>query len=129
MKPETIVKVFERNRLIGRPTQGANQRRSGTMIELTVAKTILRHLGSERFVMTTGASGFIGSADSLTFKLGSNPRRVTHVRITVTPDDLYHVTFFTTAKGPRSHDGVHGEMLKEVFGANTGLYTTLQASA
>jgi hypothetical protein len=34
-----------------------------------------------------------------------------------------------TGKGPQSHDGVHREMLQEVFGANTGLYTTLQASA
>jgi hypothetical protein len=107
----------------------ANQRGSGTVTDLTVAKAIFAQLGGEGFVMMTGATGFVGSADSLTFKLGSNPRRVTHVRITVTPDDLYHVTFFTTGKGPRSHDGVHGEMLKEVFGANTGLYTTLQASA
>jgi hypothetical protein len=32
--------------------------------------------------MMTGATSFIGSADSLTFKLGSNPKRVTHVRVT-----------------------------------------------
>jgi hypothetical protein len=46
---------------------------------------------------------------------------VTHVRITLTPHGLYNITFFTNGKGPRSQDGVHGEMLQEVFGANTGL--------
>ena len=51
------------------------------------------------------------------------------VRVTLTPDGLYGMTFFRTGKGPQSHDGVHREMLQEVFGANTGLYTTLQASA
>ena len=99
------------------------------MADLTVPKTILAQLGGERFVMMTGATGFMGSADSLAFKLGSNPRRVTHVRVTLTPDGLYDMTFFSTGKGPQSHDGIHREMLQEVFGASTGLYTTLQASA
>ena len=99
------------------------------MADLTVPKTILAQLGGERFVMMTGATGFMGSVDSLAFKLGSNPRRVTHVRVTLTPDGLYDMTFFSTGKGPQSHDGIHREMLQEVFGTSTGLYTTLQASA
>jgi hypothetical protein len=97
--------------------------------DLTVAKTILAQLGGERFVMMTGATSFIGSADSLTFKVGSNPKRVTHVRVTLTPDDLYDMTFFRAGKGPQSHDGVHREMLQEVFGAHTGLDASLRASA
>jgi hypothetical protein len=47
------------------------------MTDLTMAKAILAQLGGERL---TGATSFIGSADSLTFKLGSNPKRVTHHR-------------------------------------------------
>jgi hypothetical protein len=100
----------------------ANQRGSGTVTDLTVAKAIFAQLGGEGFVMMTGATGFVGSADSLTFKLGNNPERVTHVHVTLTPDGLYSMTFFTTGKGPQSRDGVHREMLQEVFGANTGLY-------
>jgi hypothetical protein len=96
------------------------------MTDLTMANAILAQLGGERFVMMTGATSFIGSADSLTFKLGSNPKRVTHVRVTLTPDGLYDMTFFRTGKGPQSHDGVQREMLQEVFGANTGLYTTFK---
>ena len=98
------------------------------MTDLTMAKTILAQLGGERFVMTTGATNFVAGADSLTFKLGSNPKRVTHVRVTLTLDGLYDMTFFTTGKGPQSRDGVHREMLQEVFGANTGLHTTLRAT-
>jgi hypothetical protein len=99
------------------------------MTDLAMAKTILAQLGGERFVMMTGATSFIGSADSLTFKLSSNPKRVTHVRVTLTSDGLYDMTFFRIGKGPQSHDGVHREMLREVFGANTGLYTSQRASA
>jgi hypothetical protein len=39
------------------------------------------------------------------------------------------MTFFTVGKGPQSYDGIHREMLQEVFGANVGLYRTLRASA
>ena len=92
------------------------------MTDLTASQTILAQLGGESFVMTSGATGLIGGADSLTFKLGRNPKRVTHVRVTLTRDGLYDMTFFTTGKGPQSRDGVHREMLQEVFGANTGLY-------
>jgi hypothetical protein len=97
--------------------------------DLAVPKTILAQLGGESFVMTSGATGLVGSADSLTFKLDRNPKHVTHVRVTLTRDGLFDMTFFTTGKGPQSHDGIHREMLREVFGANTGLYTALRASA
>ena len=99
------------------------------MTDLTAARTILARLGGESFVVTSGATGFVGSEDSLTFKPGRNPKHVTHVRVTVTPDGLYDLTFFTAGKGPRSYDGVHGEMLQDVFGANTGLVGDLRASA
>jgi hypothetical protein len=99
------------------------------MTDQTMAKAILAQLGGERFVMMTGATSFIGSADSLTFKLRSNPKRVTPVRVILTPDGLYDMTFFRTGKGPQSHDGIHREMLQEVFAANTGLYTALRISA
>ena len=49
------------------------------MTDLTVSQTILAQLGGESFVMTSGATGLVASAESLTFKLGRNPKRVTHV--------------------------------------------------
>ena len=99
------------------------------MTDLTASQAILAQLGGESFLVTSGVTGLVASGDSLTFKPGRNPKRVTHVRVTVTPDGLYDLTFFTTGKGPRSYDGVDGEMLQEVFGANTGLVRDLRASA
>jgi hypothetical protein len=90
------------------------------MTDLTMAKAILAQLGGERFVMMTSAAGFIGTADSLTFKLGNNPKRVTHVRVTLTPDGLYDMTFFRTGKGPQSHDGIHREMLQKSLAPTPG---------
>ena len=99
------------------------------MTDLTVAKTILAQLGGERFVMTTGAKNLVGTADSLTFKVGNNPKCVTQVRVTLTPNDLYAVTFFKAGKAPQIEDGIHREMLQEVLSANTGFYMSLRASA
>jgi hypothetical protein len=54
------------------------------MTDLTVARSILDQLGGERFVAMTGARELVGSADSLTFKIGVNPKRVSLVRVTLT---------------------------------------------
>jgi hypothetical protein len=129
---KTIVKVtsrFEREQLTARHTRGANWRGSGIMTKLTVPQTILAQLGGESFMMRSGATGLVGSADSLTIKLSRNPKRVTHVRVTVTHDGLYDMTFFTIGKGPQSYDSIHREMLQEVFGANVGLSRALRAFA
>jgi hypothetical protein len=100
-------------------------------IGLEPANPITDHLigFARQFGLKSSATNFIGSADSLTFKVGSNPKRVTHVRVTLTPDGLYDMTFFRIGKGPQSHDGIHREMLQQVFAANTGHYTALRASA
>jgi hypothetical protein len=101
----------------------------GTMADLTVAKTILEQLGGEHFVAMTGAKNFIGTEDSLTFEVGSNPKHVSHVRVTQTPDDLYAVTFFRRGKAPQIMDGICCDILQELFTNNTGLYISLLASA
>jgi len=72
------------------------------MADLTAAKTILEQLGGEHFVAMTGAKDFVATEDSLTFKIGSNPNHVSHVRVTQTPGDLYAVTFFRRGKAPQS---------------------------
>jgi hypothetical protein len=82
---------------------------------LTVAQTILAQLGGENFVIASGANALSACADGLAFNLRRNPNRVTHVRVTVTRDGLYDMTFFTIGKGPQSYDGIHREMLQEVL--------------
>jgi hypothetical protein len=101
----------------------------GKMADLTVAKTILEQLGGEHFVAMTGAKNFVGTEDSLTFEVGSNPKHVSHVRVTQTPDDLYAVTFFRKGKAPRIMDGICCDILQELFTNNTGLYISLLVSA
>jgi hypothetical protein len=95
------------------------------MTNMTVARSILDQLGGERFVAMTGARELVGSADSLTFKIGANPKRVSQVRVTLTPADLYSVTFFRIGKAPQIESDVHCGMLEAVFSERTGLYTQL----
>jgi hypothetical protein len=97
------------------------------MADLTVAKTILEQLGGEHFVAMTGSKDFVGTEDSLTFKVGSNPKHVGHVRVTQTPDDLYAVTFFRKGKAPQIMDGICCDILQELFTDNTGLYISIAA--
>jgi hypothetical protein len=70
----------------------------------------------------------VGGAESLTIKLSRNPKRVTHLRVTITHDGRYDMTFFTAGKGPQSYDGIRAEMLQEVLGANIGLVKASRAS-
>src|SRR3954454_22827761 len=77
------------------------------MTELTVARSILDQLGGARFVAMPGARELVGSADSLTFKIGANPKRVSQVRVTLTPADLYSVTFFRIGKAPQIESDVY----------------------
>jgi hypothetical protein len=99
------------------------------MTDMTVARSILDQLGGERFVAMTGARDFVGGADSLTFKIGVNPKRVSQVRVTLTPADLYSVTFFRIGKAPHIESDVYSNMLEAVFSERTGLYTQLLRAA
>ena len=85
------------------------------MTDMTVARSILDQLGGERFVAITGARELVGSADSLTFKLGVNPKRVSQVRVTLTSADLYSVTFFRIGKAPQIESDVYCNMLEACF--------------
>jgi hypothetical protein len=99
------------------------------MTDMTVARSILDQLGGARFVAMTGARELVGSADSLTFKIGVNPKRVSQVRVTLTPADLYSVTFFRIGKAPQIESDVYCNMLEAVFSERTGLYTQLLRAA
>jgi hypothetical protein len=72
----------------------------------------------------TGATNFVSTEDSLTFKLGANPKRVSHVRV-ITPADPYAVSFFRVGRAPRIESDVYCSMLEGVFCEHTGLCTKL----
>jgi len=103
------------------------------MTDLTAAKTILAQLGGNRFIAMTGSKNFGGSDNLLSFKIGRNSSRVTHVRIKLNSLDLYDVEYIrvwgikleTVAE---SH-GLYADMLRGDFEEKTGLYTSLGTMA
>lgn len=95
---------------------------------MQVAQTILEQLGGNRFKVMTGAHSFCAETDnSLIFKL---PKRgcTFGVKIRLTPEDTYEVSFITVRNGKVKSevvDGVYCDMLREVFENHTGLRTSL----
>lgn len=96
---------------------------------MQVAQTILKQLGGNKFIAMTGAKNIGGTENSLSFKIGSNAKRVTHVKITLTDDDLYDVEYYnirgTNFKTVAKSEGIYSDMLRKDFEQNTGLYTSL----
>jgi hypothetical protein len=98
---------------------------------MQVAKTILEQLGGNRFAMMTGAKNFVGSADSLSFKLPSNFAKsgINFVRVTLDPSDTYTVKFLKI-RGAKvteieTREMVYCDTLQSTFKAVTGLDTHL----
>lgn len=96
---------------------------------IEVANTIVAQLGGNRFKVMTGAKNLTAGDNSLTFKVGSNSKGVTHVRITLTPMDDYTMEFLAvrgvTVKTKATETGVYCDTLAANFTANTGVYTRL----
>lgn len=96
---------------------------------MEVAKTILQQLGGSRFVVMTGAKNFVSSDNSLSFKVGRNDKKVTHVRITLNALDTYDVVYMsirgTKVTEVATEEGLYFDMLQKSFTKNTGLDTHL----
>ena len=95
-----------------------------------VANTILAQLGGRRFIAMTGSSNFLGDTKSLTFKVGRNAYKVTHVRITLNVADLYDIEWLNVRAGKikqaaQSSFGIYADMLQAEFTRVTGMATHL----
>lgn len=92
---------------------------------------ILKQLGGNRFIMMTGAKNFGYSDNHMSFKVGRNSKKVSHVRITLTEMDLYKMEFLNCnartgeVKTISEVDGIYNDMLESMFTEKTGLYTRL----
>lgn len=97
--------------------------------DLTVPTTIHAQLGGRRFNVMTGAREFVGSVDTLRFRVGSNAKRITIVTVRLDPNDTYTVTFYRggsmNLKKAAEVSGVYADNLAAVFTQHTGMYTTL----
>ena len=94
----------------------------------TTARTIAEQIGSKAFFMI-GAKNLVASENGLTFKVGRNTKGVSHIRVTLTPEDLYKMEFIsvrgTSVKTKAEVEGIYFDMLNKMIEANTGLYTSL----
>lgn len=91
-----------------------------------IANTTLEQLGGNRFVAMTGAKNInYDHSGTLTFKLPIG--KAGAVRIELTPEDLYRITFFKRRSFRVSsvHSGIYCDMLREIFESATGLRTSL----
>ena len=93
--------------------------------DLSVPKEIYRQLGALTFAMI-GAKNFLGTENSLKFKIGSNSEKVSQILITLEPSDTYRVAFLSRSGGVLSEvDDVYVDSLHSTIESHTGLYTRL----
>ena len=100
------------------------------MSNLTVAKTILEHLGGNKFRMMTGAKHLAGDENSLSMRIGRNSSNSNYLKITLNSMDTYDMEFAKLTrmgekKSVRMVYNVYNDMLKSVFTEHTGMYTSL----
>ena len=77
----------------------------------------------------TGAKNLGTSGKDLSFSIGRNAKKVTHVHIKLTSMDLYDVEFINMRGAKRKVikkvKGVYGDMLPKIFQKYTGMRTRL----
>lgn len=98
---------------------------------MTIAQTILKQLGGNKFLIMTGCKDFVDAGYTLRFKLARAVNGISHVRVTLDIDDCYRVEFvkwsakrlaFTIVA---AYGTVYADQLCTVFEKETGLATRL----
>ena len=97
---------------------------------MSVAKTILKQLGGNKFATMTGAKNFVDCGDALSMRIGRNKTSSNYLKITLNMMDLYDVRFSRVSLkgGERSvteYNNIFNDQLVEVFEKHTGMYTKL----
>ena len=93
----------------------------------------MQQLGGNKFKAMTGAKNFSWDSEtkSLTFQLPKAVNKIKMIRITLTPQDLYDMTFYSFNKSTYeikkivSEEGLYDDMLQSTFTEHTGLNTHL----
>ena len=93
--------------------------------DLEVARTIASQIGRGSMRML-GAKDFVGDSKSLTFRVGRNAKGVTHIKITLDPDDTYTVEFFAVRRS-KSPPYIHRKLLSSHANTYVGeLHRTIE---
>lgn len=99
-----------------------------------IAQTIINQLGGKEFVVLTGSNGFIIHESGVSFRVGANPKKISHCTITLNSGDLYNLIFYSTQysengqslKNETELTDIFCEDLKDVFESKTGLYVSFK---
>jgi len=124
-KIKKISKDKEKKKILKSKKEGVNER-----LNQSQAKTLLRQLGGNKFIMMTGAKQMSIGKDGLTMKIGRNSKSITHVAIDLDRGkDLYTMKFIRVRKGipkvVKKYDSIYADNLNNIFEKETGLYTRL----
>lgn len=106
---------------------------------MTVAETILAHLGGNKFLAMTGANHLVSDGNTLRMNLPKNASKANRLYITLDGDDTYTMYFFKFTAGRFNYrtcefsddkkvdiknvSGVYCDMLQSIFTDVTGMYT------
>jgi hypothetical protein len=100
---------------------------------MTVAQTILAQIGGNRFIVMTGATGFVSTEDSLSFQFPRNTpkNKIKYIKIILKGDDTYTVKFYQynakkfEVKEILESAGLYVGELKSKIELETGVYLSL----
>jgi hypothetical protein len=98
----------------------------------SIADTIRDQIGN-RALWMIGARDLTGNTDGLHFRIMRNDRRVTHIDVTLDPDDTYTVRFLrvgrrrgvATCDELARYSDVYCDMLRSIINKGTGLAVSL----
>ena len=124
---DTLIDMFgdEDPKILQKIKESVNER-----LNQSQAKTLLRQLGGNKFIMMTGAKQMSIGKDGLMMKIGRNSKSITHVAIDLDRGkDLYTMKFIRVRKGipkvVKKYDSIYADNLNNIFEKETGLYTRL----
>ena len=97
---------------------------------MSVAKTILKQLGGNKFCVMTGAKHLAGDENSLSMRIGRNSSNSNYLKITLNMMDLYDMEFCKLTrmgekKSVKEYNNVYNDMMTDIFTKHTGMYTSL----
>ena len=95
---------------------------------MQISKTIVSQIGNAALYMI-GAKQLVADTNALQFKIMKNDSKINLVRIELTDDDLYNVTYYNfrnlELKTIATDLGIYADMLCASIRNNTGLATNL----
>ncbi len=96
---------------------------------MSIAQEILAQLGGRGFSMMTGAKNFVDHGNGLGFRIGRNASRANHIKVTLTPADLYDVEFSAVSVRGCNRvarvEGIYVDQLRPIIAEQTGLCLTI----